>query len=319
MPLIHSPSQGAFRANVSEMAKTHPIAQALAASYRNQRMAHAGGGGIQGYDDGGAMMGSGIGGPAPTAQTQNPSLQGVIQRYASLPVEKLQELSARMAGTPYAPIIQKILQQKQSQPQPQAAAPMASAAPAPQPLAMQARGGATPRRAMGGETASPWWEKSDASQAQRGGSGFLAGSTMGRADAVRTTSPAGAYILPADVVAGLGEGNSMAGARVVDEMLKSGPWGTSPVSQRRGSGPPRPPAIRAPQQDAKGGGVKGDVPAGRVPVLLSHGEYEVSVPDVVKIGGGNLKRGHKILDEFVLHQRKKHIAKLKSLPGPVKT
>lgn len=275
----------------------------------------------------GSMPGGGIGGPSPSAQTSNPNMQGVIQRFASLPVEKLQELAQRMQGSPYQPIIQKILQQKQIQPVPASTPtqqPMVAPSQASSPV-MQARGGAMKRRDVGGNISpsegDPWWTRQDASQSQRSESGFLSGSTMGRADAVRTTSPAGAYIIPADVVAGLGEGNSLAGARVMDEILRSGPYGTPEVSQRRGSGPPRAPAVRIPgeQGDAKGGKVKGPIPTGRVPVLLSHGEYQVSVPDVVRIGKGSLKRGHRILDEFVVHQRKKHIAKLKSLPGPVKT
>jgi hypothetical protein len=38
---------------------------------------------------------------------------------------------------------------------------------------------------------------------------------------------------------------------------------------------------------------------------------------VAQLGGGDLKRGHRILDAFVIHVRKKHIAKLQKLPGPV--
>lgn len=292
-------------------------------------------------------LGGGIGGPPPTAATENPQMQDIVQRYATLPVEKLQELSQRMRGTPYAPIIQKILQQKQSQPQ--AMVPVGSTTNAPEApqVAMSARGGAL-RRAPGGDVSAsegePSWTRSAANEINRPESGFLSGSSMGRADAVSTTAPAGAYILPADVISGLGEGNSLAGARAVEEMLASGPWGTPKVRPHGGSGPPRAPAVKIPnpevgQMEAKGGGVKGPAPTKRVPVLLSHGEFQIGVPHVIQIGrhflmdhakksGKNgaiptpqqsLKAGHKILDAFVLDQRKQHIAKLKSLPGPVKT
>lgn len=160
-----------------------------------------------------------------------------------------------------------------------------------------------------------------ASSVRSTGSKFLGGGTMGRADHVTTEAPSGSYILPADILSGLGEGNSIAGARVISEMLKSGPWGTKPVQMGRGSGPPRAPGLPSDEMEqafAKGGEVEKRM-ATSVPVLLSDGEYQIGVPDVVRIGGGSLKRGHKILDAFVLHQRKKTINKLKKLPGPVKS
>lgn len=117
--------------------------------------------------------------------------------------------------------------------------------------------------------------------------GFLAGGTLGRADKVHTASPSGSYVLPADVVSAIGEGNSIAGAQKIQEML--------------------------------GGGMVdgGASPQDLTPVALSDGEYVVAPEEVQKLGNGNLKRGHRILDDFVLKVRRKHIAKLKSLPAPV--
>lgn len=63
------------------------------------------------YDDGGM-----IGGPAPSSTTANPMTQQAVQRYAQMPVEKLQELAARVpADNPQGVLIRKILQQKQTQ------------------------------------------------------------------------------------------------------------------------------------------------------------------------------------------------------------
>jgi len=315
MPLIHSPSAAAFRANLSDMVRNHhPLAQSLAAAYRTQR-ASPGNGGIVGYDDGG-MVG-GIGGITPTAANMQPSIQAAIQQYSALPPEKLQELAVRTQGTPQGQIIQRVLAQKRLQPQSGiAATPSQPAAPL-SPPQQQHAGGATRRDYGGGISLSegmPSWTRTEASEIDRPESGFLSGDTLGRADAVKTTSPAGSYIIPADVISGLGEGNSLAGAKIMQEILRSGPYGTPLPPQRGGRGLPRPEA-RVPE--AKGGKVKGN--AGHVPVLLSHGEYSVSPADVVRIGHGSLKRGHKILDAWVEHQRKKHIAKLRSLPGPVKS
>ena len=49
--------------------------------------------------------------------------------------------------------------------------------------------------------------------------GAVPGASLGRADQVNATVPAGTYILPADVVSGLGEGNSAAGIRILQTMF----------------------------------------------------------------------------------------------------
>ena len=132
----------------------------------------------------------------------------------------------------------------------------------------------------------------------------------------------------------LGQGNSLAGAKVMDAILGSGPRGISLPRAGAGRGAPRPPAPM--QVAAKGGplqlfperraagGVKGNQ---ETPVLLSHGEYVVANHHCERLGtlkGVNehpdvrRKRGHKLLDAWVVDQRKKQIAKLKSLPPPVR-
>lgn len=260
-------------------------------------------------DDGGAVdPGGGIGGVAPNAQNQNPIVQGQIQQYASLPTEKLQEIAARLGGSPQGAMVQRIISQRHAMPQ---AAPLA-------------RGGTVRRAIGGGMTAMPSWTKLEA----RGenSSGFLHGTTPGRADSVQTAAPPGAYVIPADVIAGLGEGNSLAGARVADQIFGSGPHGiTQARSSPKLSAPRPPPAFR--ESIARGGPVKifpekemargGSADA--TPVKLSHGEYVVGTHHVLRLGQGDLKTGHRILDKWVETQRKKQIEKLKSLPGPVKS
>ena len=157
---------------------------------------------------------------------------------------------------------------------------------------------------------------------KRANGGFLAGATPGRADSIRTAAPGGSYVIPADVVSGLGQGNSPAGARIIQDMLTRGPYGV-PLPKSRGTrGPPRPPA--SPQLAAggtiplfrkKGGATSQD----ETPVLLSDGEFVVTPEHVLRWGGGNLKRGHRVFAKWVLKKRAAHIAKLKSLKPPVKT
>ncbi len=126
----------------------------------------------------------------------------------------------------------------------------------------------------------------------------------GRTDMHNINVPAGSYIMPADVVSGLGEGNTMAGAKVVDEVLSSGPYGTKLGSIKHGSGVgiPRPPAAftdelpsavrAAPEASfaARGGRERsGDKP---IPIVVAGGEYVVTPEQVARKGGGDIKKGH---------------------------
>ena len=55
-----------------------------------------------------------------------------------------------------------------------------------------------------------------------------------------------------------------------------------------------------------------------VPIVAAGGEYVIPPEDVVRIGGGDLDHGHKVLDSFVKKMRQKTIKTLQSLPGPKK-
>lgn len=287
-------------------------------------------------DSGGTLgdNGGGIGGAAPdTLGMMNPMTSGMYQQYASMPVEKLQEMNARLGGTPYGQIIRQVLQRKLTQPssQPENQVQMPTAQSLGMESQQQARGGMT-RLAGGGSPlgvpmsmADPWWTKQEAYGADKGG-GFLAGTSGGRQDKIETTAPGGAYVLPADIISGLGEGNSLAGARIMQEALGTGPHGTPLPRGARGRGPPRPPR-EAPasygnagygSQYAKGGST------GETPVALSHGEFVLTaqqaialaekVSDGVKLTYNQAKR---VLDKWVVHERRRHVDQLKKLEPPV--
>jgi hypothetical protein len=55
-----------------------------------------------------------------------------------------------------------------------------------------------------------------------------------------------------------------------------------------------------------------------VPIVAAGGEYVIPPEDVVRIGGGDLDYGHKVLDSFVKKMRQKTIKTLQGLPGPKK-
>lgn len=188
----------------------------------------------------------------------------------------------------------------------------------PQEPQKMADGGLPPMSEM-----APWYTRREASAAdQVHSAGLFPGSTGGRTDVLNRNVPAGAYVVPADVVSGLGEGNTMAGANILDHMMHSLPYGIQGGGGRKGGGmgiPRAPAAFKQPQINlgnmvSRGGTPKGD--SGHVPIIAASGEFLIHPDQVRMLGNGNIKHGHRILDAFVLHVRKKTTKTLSKLPGP---
>jgi hypothetical protein len=116
------------------------------------------------------------------------------------------------------------------------------------------------------------------------GSGLVHGTSDGRADALHMQVPRGGYVVPADVVSGLGQGNTMAGAKKLTGLI-----------------PQQAPAMAS---------------GGAVPVRLSAGEFYVHPSHVAALGGGNLKHGSDKLDEMVGHVRQASQRQVASMPPP---
>lgn len=116
--------------------------------------------------------------------------------------------------------------------------------------------------------------------------GGVRGKTGGRADKLPVDVPAGAYVIPADVVAALGDGNTEAGMARLDRQF---------------------PAARG---YAAGGRAE------PVPIQISDGEFVVSPAAVAALGGGDEGYGHEVLDEFVTQTRAAYADHLQNLPGP---
>lgn len=131
----------------------------------------------------------------------------------------------------------------------------------------------------------------------------------GRTDHHPMQVKAGSYVLPADHVSSLGQGNTANGMAVLHNMFNSAPYGMG-LNQKITSGRGAPTRRRA-----SGGGI-GAVDNEDVPIYAAGGEFVIPPEIVAQIGGGDLKRGHAILDEWVIQNRKKHIKTLKRLPGP---
>ena len=156
------------------------------------------------------------------------------------------------------------------------------------------------RRADGGST--PWFARSEA-KSMVPHSGYIPGATGGRSDKVPMGVKNGAYVLPADVLSGLGQGNSNAGAAFLNHAFKSAPYGASMPGINVKSK-----AIR--QKFADGG----DTPV--ADIQASAGEYVVAPEIVASLGNGDVSKGHDVLDALVKHVRSKTIKRLKKLPKP---
>lgn len=120
-------------------------------------------------------------------------------------------------------------------------------------------------------------------------SGPIVGPDGGRADTKPITVPAGAYIIPADVVSAFGDagGNTLAGMKALEHA-----FGRSDPSRASG---------------------------GAVPIKISDGEFVIAPDQVARVGDGNVDAGHRKLDEFVRRVRAEHIKTLSNLPGPAQS
>jgi len=213
--------------------------------------------------------------------------------------------------------------------------------------------------------------------------GLINMAVGGRTDHLPMHVREGSYVLPADIVSALGEGNTMAGSKVVDHMFAghpahkagggstsitisqkpklldntrilpgdietgvngediagtglmgnmfaSGPFGTSgkapqfqPImkpsldeySQMKKMFTPTVPSLQSKTQAANGGPI---MSGNRrpVPIIAAGGEYVIDPDDVARYGGGDIDKGHNMLDDFVKHVRKHLVKTLSKLPGP---
>lgn len=121
--------------------------------------------------------------------------------------------------------------------------------------------------------------------------GPIMGDTGGRADKVKMEVPDGSYVLTADHVSGMGEGNTLAGFKKLKAMFPQ-----SCVAYK---------ALKA------GGPVK----RGAVPIYAADGEFVISPEEIIS-RWGDLDEGHRILDEWQTSERKKLIRELATLAPP---
>jgi carbon monoxide dehydrogenase subunit G len=138
--------------------------------------------------------------------------------------------------------------------------------------------------------------------------GPIHSSVAGRTDHLPMHVPSGAYVIPADIISAMGEGNTIAGFKHMRRMFGGTPYkDTGPYEQ--GNTP-----YGEPLPHSAGGEAAGNEP--KVPIVAAGGEYVLSPEQVAEAGGGDVDVGHRVLDEFVKRMRAKTIKTLSRLPGP---
>lgn len=199
-----------------------------------------------------------------------------------------------------------------------------------------ADGGAVPMRAGGGDVPGVESMNNMLMRREQGETyhpgGFLNNAGPGRTDTINTNVPAGAYVIPADIVSGIGEGNSLAGSAIIDRMFSSSPYGVAKPKIGHGEGAPRARADSHPESpptgvqsgptvntaaiNSAGSFAKGGAPAEKAPVVVAGGEHVLS-PQAIISKFGSLKKGHALLDHWVVGMRQKIAKEMLALPNPV--
>lgn len=114
------------------------------------------------------------------------------------------------------------------------------------------------------------------------GHGLINSNIAGRTDKININVPENSFVVPADVVSSLGEGNTHAGARALDRSFPA------PKSQAQGKS---------------------------VPIVAAGGEYVIH-PQAITKKYGNMDKGQNILRELVAHTRAHTVHTLSTLKPP---
>lgn len=154
-------------------------------------------------------------------------------------------------------------------------------------------------------------------------SGIINMAVGGRTDHIPMHVLEGSYVLPADIVSGLGEGNTLAGSKILDNMFHSGPYGQKIPEARANPKFPAAPPVQSPgttttTMPRAAGGRSVSMNSKPVPIVAAGGEYVVHPEVVTRLGKGDMNAGHEYLDNFVKYVRAQTAKTLQNLPGPRK-
>lgn len=136
-------------------------------------------------------------------------------------------------------------------------------------------------------------------------SGPIHSAVAGRTDHLPMKVLNGSYVLPADIVGGMGQGNTIAGFKHLRRMFSGTPYSGKSAPYGASGGP-----YGEALPKARGGSTS------TVPIVAAGGEYVLSPEDVLAAGEGDMDIGHAVLDEFVKRMRKAIVKTMTNLPGP---
>jgi hypothetical protein len=343
LPLIHSNSREAVSQNIkTEIAAGKPQKQAVAIALSEARRAkHARGGKVKGYDTGGAtdpvsavvsalqagsnQVASPSSNPGMNTSTPSPaSFAAAAPAGVTTPTPLPTQNPAGFNSTPANTGLGTSNPLAQTQPAATnnsfAVAPAVTAGVAPQnniqPVAAQNSVG----MAFGGTPGvgqMPWFAKAEA-RGLNMHTGPIMSAVPGRTDRHNMSVPSGSYVIPAESISHLGQSNTMAGMKIANNMFGSGgPYGAGIPKIGHGAGLPKPPRAMGIPGDK--GGARGEGTGTPVPVVTAGGEFVIHPSVVARIGGGDIKHGHKVLDAWIMALRKDHIKTLKGLKPPAKS
>jgi len=153
--------------------------------------------------------------------------------------------------------------------------------------------------------------------------GPIHSAVAGRTDHLPVHVPSGSYVIPADVISGMGEGNTNAGFKILKRVFSGlpygggskGPFGSKKVGPYNSGSAPYNPSKGIYDSDVgmrAAGGKTGE----DVKVVVAGGEYTLTPEEVLKAGDGDMDRGHRVLDDFVKQMRGHIIKTMSKLPGP---
>jgi len=153
-------------------------------------------------------------------------------------------------------------------------------------------------------------------------SGPIHSPVAGRTDHLPMHVHSGSYVIPADIISAMGEGNTMAGFKSARRIFGGMPYSQGAAPYGQGAMPYGQAASPYAQEKIPyGEGHVGHADGGKsdgVAIVAAGGEYVIHPDDVTRLGDGDIDEGHKILDSFVNKMRAKTIKTLQKLPGPKK-
>jgi len=153
--------------------------------------------------------------------------------------------------------------------------------------------------------------------------GPLHSTVPGRTDKIKLNVKPGSFVIPADVVSIIGEGNTLTGTAMLkaafDPNFLTGGMKVKGTKGKMGMHPPpvpsqlptQAPGVSKPAM-AEGGEAKGNVP-----IIVAGGEH-ILEPESLIAKFGSLPHAHKTLDEFVEQVRDQEYKRLATAPGTKK-